>query len=54
MSLQTPESRNEDAKRFLDPIRDDVVLPLDMQEEFQRCVENGDYVDALVIAIYFG
>lgn len=53
MATEPVDGRNEAARRFIEPVQDEVVLSSEFEAEFRRRLEDEDYVGALVVAIYF-
>lgn len=53
MATQQPARRDRDAKTFLEPALGEVSLPSHIEREVQKRLEEGEYVEALVVAIYF-
>jgi hypothetical protein len=53
MTTQPPASRGRDAKTFLEPALGELSLPSHVECEVRQRLEEGEYVEALVVAIYF-
>lgn len=53
MKTHQRDCKNEAARRFIEPIQEEVALSTAFEAEFKRRIEEGDYVGAVVIAIYF-
>lgn len=53
MATRPPAPRDRDAKAFLEPALDELCLPSHVEREVQARLEEGAYVEALVVAIYY-
>lgn len=53
MATQSPARRDGDAKTFLEPALGELSLPSHIEREVRQRLEEGEYVEALVTAIYF-
>lgn len=53
MATQKPARRDRDAKQFLEPALGELSLPSHVEREVRQRLEDGEYVEALVVAIYF-
>lgn len=53
MAIQPTDRRNRAAKDIIEPAIQEDFLPARIETEVKQCLDREEYVEALVIAIYF-